>query len=213
MSTKTVHGIAGRYLNPPLKVSHTLFTAVEASGYKAVGTVQKGKILAFFRPDASEAGIMSSGNDERIIERTCDALSDAGNRLVVLHIAAPDYYGHKHGWLTEEQYQGAEKVSGYLQALRACIDDADRAGTAQTTLIVTTDHGGTPGTTGHGRNDADNRLVPLAIIGPGVIPGHRLTGQPRLVDVSATVLHILGIPMSSIPTLSGTPIVEAFARP
>lgn len=213
MSTKTVHGIAGRWLQPPLKVKHTLFTAVEAAGYKATAAVQKGKLLAFFRPDASEAGIMSSGNDGRIIRTACGALDDADMRLVVLHIALPDYAGHKHGWLTERQYEAAEKVDGYLRDLRACIADAERAGGIPTTLIVTTDHGGTPGTIGHGKNDADNRLVPLAIVGPGVKPGHRIAGKPRLVDVSATVLHILGIPPSSIPTLSGVPIDEVFVRP
>lgn len=213
MSTKTVHGIAGRWRNPPLKVEHTLFTAVEAAGHKAVATVQKGKLLAFFRPDADETGITSSGNDARIITRTCDALGDAGNRLVVLHIAKPDYHGHRRGWLTEEQYRGAEEVSADLQTLRACIKAADEGSAVKTTLIVTTDHGGTPGTTGHGRDDADNRLVPLAIVGPGVKPGHRIAGHPRLVDVTATVLHILGVPASSIPTLSGVSIDEVFVRP
>jgi len=213
MSTETVHGIAGRWKNPPLKVEHTLFTAVEGAGYKAVAAVQKGKLLAFFRPDASEAGIMSSGNDARIVRTACAALDDAETRLVVLHIAAPDYAGHKYGWLTERQYEAAEKVDGYLRDLRACIKDAERSGSVPTTLIVTTDHGGTPYTTGHGRDDADNRSVPLAIVGPGIEPGHRIAGRPRLVDVTATVLRILGIPPSSIPTLSGAAIDEVFIRP
>jgi predicted AlkP superfamily pyrophosphatase or phosphodiesterase len=199
-----VHGVKFRWR--PLKVADTLFTATEAAGYDAVAVVQKGKLVGLLRPDGDETDIRAHG-DKVLLETACAAVKDDRTRLIVLHFKMTDDAGHRHGWLSEEQYAEAEKISGHLRTIRACIAEAEKAGGVPTALVVTSDHGGTPNK-GHGRDDDDNRLVPLAIVGPGVKAGHEIASPVRLVDVSATVLRLLGLPAEAIPTLSGAEISE-----
>ena len=224
-----VHGVKFRW-KPFMKVADdgtvtytvkdTLFTAVEAAGYKATAVVQKGKLVGMLRPDADETGIHVYG-DAGLLKAACAAVKDDAVRLVILHLGSPDGAGHEHGWLSEEQYLAAEKVSGQLQTIRKCMTDAEAAGGIPSTLIVTSDHGGTPvdvcmkrrgkAKCGHGANDDDNRLVPWAIVGPGIKAGHEILGHVDLVDTVPTILRILGIPTSAIPTMSGSSIDEVFA--
>lgn len=215
-----VHGTKFRW--KPLKVTDTLVSAVETAGYRTVAVVQKGKLVGLLRQSGDGTDISVRG-DAGLIKTVCEAVKSDANRLVIAHIGSPDGAGHDHGWLSDEQYATAVKVSAQMQTIRKCIADAASAGGIPTTLVVTSDHGGTTvdacmakrnkARCGHGANDDSNRLVPLAIVGPGIKAGHQISGKPRLVDVSATVLRILGLPPSSISTLSGVSIDEAFDRP
>ncbi|MEK7545922.1 MAG: alkaline phosphatase family protein [Patescibacteria group bacterium] len=204
-----VHGVKFRW--KPLKVSHTLFTAVESAGYKAVAAVQKGKLVGMLRPDGDETGVRVRG-DKILIQTACDAVRDDAARLVILHFKMTDDAGHRHGWLSEEQYVEAEKIGRHLETIRKCMSDAEAAGGVPTTLIVTSDHGGTPGK-GHGYDTPDDRLVPWVAVGPGIKPGHEIRASIRLADTAPTILRLLGIPASSIPTLTGVSVDEIFVRP
>jgi predicted AlkP superfamily pyrophosphatase or phosphodiesterase len=221
-----VHGVKFRW-TPFKKVADdgtvtytmkdTIFTAVKAAGYKATAVVQKGKLVGELSPDGDETGIHVYG-DSGLIKAACAAVRDDDTRLVILHIGSPDGAGHNHGWLSDEQYKVAEQVSGQLQTIRQCLADAEAAGGVPTTLIVTSDHGGTPNTVvdgkikkhGHGANNPDNLTVPWIIVGPGIKQGYEIQASVRLVDTAPTILRILGIPASSIPTLSGVSVDEVF---
>ena len=224
-----VHGVKFRW-KPFMKVAddgtvtytvpQTLLSAVETEGHKATAVVQKGKLVGMLRPDGSESGIKVTG-DSGLIKTACAAVQDDAMRLVILHIGSPDGAGHKYGWLSQEQIRTAETVSGQLQAIRKCI--ADSGSSVPTTLIVTSDHGGTPvdvcqakrgkNACGHGANDDDNRRVPWIAVGPGIKPGHHIQADIRLADTAPTALRILDLPTSSIPTLTGVSIDEIFVRP
>lgn len=220
MSMESIHGVATRWIRAPLKVKDTIFTATEAAGHKAVAVVQKGKLVVLLRPDNDETRIRISG-DAGLLKAACEAVADDATRLVVLHVSSPDGAGHAHGWLSDEQYRAAGQVSALLQKLRSCIADAEAAGGVPTTLIVTSDHGGTTvdacmrkrgvARCGHGADDADNRRVPWVAIGPGIKAGHEIRADVRLVDTAPTLLRILGLPNSSIPNLSGVEISEIFS--
>lgn len=208
------HGSIFRWT--PLQVKDTLFTAVEHAGYRAVAAVQKGKIVGFFRPDGDETGILSTNDGKKIVETGCKALDDEKIRLVVLHLKMIDDAGHRAGWLSERQFREAKIIDGQLQEIRDCIDRDNAAGhPVSTVLIVTADHGGRPGH-GHGFNDDDDRLVPWVIVGPGIAKGVEIAERSGLspimnggthpsillIDTVPTVLALLGIPETSIPTLS-----------
>lgn|GEM_PF-2520710 len=201
-------------------VNETLFSATEAAGHKAVAVVQKGKLVGMLRPDGSEAGIKVAG-DAALIKTACAAVNDDGTRLVVLHLSSPDGAGHNHGWFSPQYLRTGETVSDQLRAIRKCI--AESGSVVPTTLIVTSDHGGTPvdvcqakhhkDRCGHGANDDDNRRVPWIAVGPGIKPGHQIAADIRLADTAPTILRILGLPSSSISTLTGVSVDEIFVRP
>ncbi len=202
----------------PLKVTDTLFTAVEASGHKAVAAVQKGKLVGFFRPNGDETGIISTNNTARVVETGCEAVKDDDVRLVVLHFKMIDDAGHHAGWLSDRQYREADTIDGQLQQVRDCVDRANAAsGKVSTVLIVTSDHGGTPGGEHCGRkfDNDDTELVPWVALGPGLKRGYEITARSDapttsqgthptmlLVDTVPTILALLGLPETSIPTLS-----------
>lgn len=215
-----VHGVKFRWT--PLKVSGTIFTAVEDAGHEALAVVQKGKLVGMLRPDGGQKGVHVYG-DAKLVKAACAAVKDDAKRLVVLHIGMPDGAGHRHGWLSDEYYATAGKVDAHLAAIRGCIADAEKAGGVPTTLIVTSDHGGTPvdacmakrgkAQCGHGADDADNRRVPWVAVGHGIRKGHEIRGQVRLADTAPTILRLLGIPASSLPSMTGTELSEIFLRP
>ncbi len=203
----------------PLKVHETLFTAVEGAGFRALAAVQKGKLVGLLRPNGDETGIISVNDAEEVVRTGCDAVTDGRTRLEVLHFKMIDDAGHRRGWLSKSQYRQAGIVDAQLQRIRDCIDAANRVlGAVQTVLIVTSDHGGTPGG-GHCGRAFDNDetwLVPWIAVGPGIKRGYaiaprsglkparggRATPAMLLIDTAPTVLRLLGIPETSIKTLS-----------
>lgn len=206
------HGVKFRWT--PLKVKDTLFTAVEAAGYKAVAAVQKGKLVGMLRPDGDETGVISTNDAKKVVKTACDAMQDDDIRLVILHFKMIDDAGHRHHWLSDEQAVEAAKIDGELEQVCDCVDQANRDGDVETTLIVTADHGGTPGGS-HGSDNDDNRLVPWVAVGPGIKSGYAIEGRDDLhatkhvskpaillVDTAPTILSILGLSASSISTLS-----------
>lgn len=218
--SRHVHGVAFRWA--PLLVKETLFTAVEQSGRNVRAYVEKGKLVGLLRPDGTETGIITKNSIDRFALRDCEAFKDASAGLIILHFKMIDGAGHSIGWLTPEQYKEAEIIDGKLGVIRECIIAADARDGLSTTLIVTADHGGTPGLKkGHSANDDDNRLVPWVAVGPGIKRGYEIVGRndlppiqfPRngapsvpaainLYDTVPTALRILGLPRSAMPSLS-----------
>ncbi len=61
-------------------------------------------------------------------------------------------------------------------------------------MIVTSDHGGTIDGS-HGRNIPEHRNTPLIISGLSTAAGTIISPNPELVDVAATVMTFLGLPI------------------
>ncbi|MFA5854007.1 MAG: alkaline phosphatase [Patescibacteria group bacterium] len=215
-----VHGVAFRW--KPLLVEETIFTAVEKTGRGVLGYVEKGKLVGLLRADGTEKGIISKNSIDKAALHDCNAFKDASVGLIVLHFKMIDGAGHEVGWLTPEQYKEAKIIDAKLGQVRTCITEADARDGLSTTLIVTADHGGTPGLKkGHSANDDDNRLVPWVAVGPGIKRDYEIEGRtdlppikrPRngktsvaatmlLYDTVPTVLRILNMAPDSIPNLS-----------
>ncbi len=89
----------------------------------------------------------------------------------------------------------------------------------RTVLAITSDHGeafGEHGYTGHGRTLHEEVLrVPLLVWGPGLVaPGRRVPGLVGVIDVTPTILDVLGLPVP--PDLTGVslaPQLRAGAEP
>ncbi len=200
----------------------TLVMAVEEAGYGFRGAVQKGKLAGLFRRSGQTHGIISTENVRQIVATACEALRDDRIRLVILHFKGVDGAGHLYHWGSKEQYAEAALIDAQLREIRGCIRQAnDRAKVlhgVQTILIVTADHGGTPGGGHCGRafdNDA-TWLVPWVAVGPGIKPGYEIVGRPELMpahggvlkprillaDTVPTILRLLKLSPNAIPTLS-----------
>lgn len=150
---------------------------------------------------------------EELLARALRAL-DGGVRLVFLPIKAPDVAGHEHGWLSGPY---VDAVRGADREIGALLDHvaADPSLRRRTTVLVTADHGGSPGEHQHAdeTSRADYR-IPFYAWGRGVRRGADLyavnegrrrdpgTAQPsydrrqpiRNLDAAGLALALLGLP-------------------
>ncbi len=215
-----VHGVAFRW--KPLKIEETLFTAVEKTGRGVRAYVEKGKLVGLLRADGTETGIVAKNSIDKLAVDDCKAFKGASVGLIILHFKMIDGAGHEVGWLTPEQYKEAKIIDTKLGRIRDCIAEADARDGHATTLIVTADHGGTPGLKkGHSANNDNNRLVPWVIVGPGIKMDHEIKGRDDLYpiarpsdgnpsvapaillyDTVPTILRIFDMPASSLPDMS-----------
>lgn len=215
-----VHGVAFRW--KPLKVGETIFTAVEKTGRGVHAYVEKGKLVGLLRADGTEGGIIAKNSIDAHVICDCNAFKDASVGLIIVHFKMIDGAGHDVGWLTPEQYKEASNIDAKLGRIRDCIAEADARDGLATTLIVTADHGGTPGLKkGHSANNDNNRLVPWVIVGPGIKIDHEIEGRDDLhpiarpsdgnpsvapaillYDTVPTILRIFDMPASSLPDMS-----------
>jgi predicted AlkP superfamily pyrophosphatase or phosphodiesterase len=105
-------------------------------------------------------------NTTRLIER----LKARPDGLSFVHIAYPDRTGHEYGFMSPtylSSVQAADEQVGRILDVIA----ADPYLNAHTNVILTSDHGGTPGTDKHSeRTNPANYTVPFMVWGTG-IPG------------------------------------------
>lgn len=132
-----------------------------------------------------------------------------------LHYPEMDGAGHAFGYLGNEYRIAAKMVNGYLGEVLALVEN-DPAWKGNTVIILSADHGGEPGTKGHGKADhPHNYTIPFIVWGKDVAKGADLyelnkenrldpgegrpayapTGQPiRNGDGGNLALKLLGLP-------------------
>src|SRR5262249_4583416 len=116
---------------------------------------------------------------------------------------APGELDYLVGRYDAEIRQADSAVGRLVDALRA-----HGFGAANTTVVVTADHGeefADHGGMTHGHTLFDELIhVPLIVHGAGVSPGARVSAQVRLIDVAPTLLDLAGRPGgASAPGLHG----------
>jgi arylsulfatase A-like enzyme len=121
--------------------------------------------------------------------------------LMFVYLPDCDRAGHAAGWMSTAYLRAAAEVDGALGLFASGLDDA--------TLIIIADHGG--GGVDPRDHDAPHPLndaIPLVIAGRGV-RRHRVLADPiSLLDVPATILWRLGVPVPEV--YEGRPIRDAF---
>jgi arylsulfatase A-like enzyme len=65
--------------------------------------------------------------------------------------------------------------------------------TADTTLLVHSDHGGHERT--HGTDSPEDMTIPWLIMGPGIKQGHEIETAVSLLDTAPTLAHIMDVPV------------------
>lgn len=132
-------------------------------------------------------------------------------RLMFLGLGEPDEYAHRGDY------------PGYLASLRAAdavlgdlFATLGRMGPrgAETTVIVTADHGRGRDWRYHGREFAESARVWLVAAGAGIAARGfvQATRTHRLADVAPTIRAVLGLPADP-SVAAGTPIDELWASP
>jgi predicted AlkP superfamily pyrophosphatase or phosphodiesterase len=121
--------------------------------------------------------------------------------LMFVYLSDCDRAGHASGWMSDEYLRAAAEVDTAIGLFASGLGDA--------TLLVVSDHGGG----GVDPRDHDlphpvNDAIPLVIAGRGVRRHRLLTDPHSLLDIPATILWRLGVPVPEV--YEGRPIREAF---
>ena len=99
-----------------------------------------------------------------------------------LHFARPDSVGHAKGYLGSEYRDAVKEVDGQLGQLLAFLE-SDAAWKNRSAIIISADHGGEPGTMGHGNAaHPHNYTIPFLVWGAGAKRGadlYALNAQTR----------------------------------
>lgn len=143
------------------------------------------------------------------------SLKEKAPNYTFFHFANTDAVGHAQGYLGPEYRDAAKGVDGYLSQILDLVS-TDPNWKNKTVVILSADHGGKPGTKGHGDNDEPyNYTIPFFVWGQGVKAGADLyelnkttrlnpgagrpeygpTNQPiRNGDGGNLALQLLGLP-------------------
>lgn len=135
------------------------------------------------------------------LERLC---ARAAWSLIFMHWPDADRAGHEHGWGSAPYLSAARTLDRTLQRL---LDEPALGADDGTLLIACSDHGG--GGVRENDHESDHPLdttIPIVLAGAGVRPGR--LGTASLIDLPATVLWALGIPVPDV--YEGRVLIEAF---
>jgi len=119
--------------------------------------------------------------------------------LIFIHLPDVDLVGHASKWMSPEYLTAVRRADAAVGRILSTLS-------ADTTVIVTADHGGHP--EGHGSDSPQDTTIPWVIAGPSVAKGRALAAGIRTVDTAATAAFVLGTALQ--PDAAGRPIYEAF---
>jgi phosphopentomutase len=132
-----------------------------------------------------------------------DMFEQLPDGLMFVYLPDCDRAGHAHGWMSPQYLRVAAELDAAIAAFASSVGNG--------TLIVVADHGGG----GVRPRDHDlphplNDRIPLVIAGRGVRHREVLPGPISLLDVPATILWRLDVPVPEC--YEGRPLREAFLQ-
>ncbi len=122
--------------------------------------------------------------------------------LLFVHLAEPDYAGHRFGWMSWFYGRAVRQADGAVAELLQAADAA--FGKGNYAVLLTADHGGHGWS--HGSSDPRDVTIPWIAWGEGVRAGTRVPDGVRTMDTAATALWLLGLPALGV----GQPVQTAF---
>ncbi len=141
--------------------------------------------------------------DDQVEATVLKLLKETKPNFLLYYLAEPDDAGHAASPLSKEYADAVMATDARLARLLAAINLAD------TTLIITADHGMRDGK-GHGGNEPEVLATPLVMAGKGIQPGAKCASAQQ-ADLAPTLAVLLG---TSIPAHNqGRPLFEALDLP
>ncbi len=140
--------------------------------------------------------ILTGISDQAVADAAIALVGSQNPDVIFLHFDDCDGAGHGFGFSpTVPQYLAAiERTDAHLGRVLNAIRARPSYAQEDWLTIVTSDHGGTG--TSHGQNIPEHRQTPLIVSGRSTAVGTIITPDPEIVDVPATVMTFLGLPIN-----------------
>lgn len=140
--------------------------------------------------------------DEIRVKRLADHLrKEPPPDFLVLHLVGMDHAGHRRGVKSAAYADVARKTAAHVENIVRLLP-------ADTTVLLTSDHGATD-SGGHGGGSEAETTAPLFAFGAGIAAGARM--NVHQIDLAPTLSCLLGLPFPA--TSLGRPAVELFDEP
>lgn len=145
----------------------------------------------------------SWADDPEITAWTVERIAEADHTLYALVLDDVDHAGHDFGFDAgaQEYLDAIALADGQLGQVMGAIDA--RPDDEAWLLVLTTDHGGTPGGS-HGDLVEDCQWIWLVVAGDGVTAGELPAVETTHLDVHPTILKFLGLDIDAAWDLDGT---------
>jgi hypothetical protein len=156
---------------------------------------------------ASAAGVSSLATEgwtaRQVVTRAERELSHRQGGLTLVYLADCDRAGHSAGWMSPEYLAAAREIDAAIGALAGCV--------RHSLMIVLADHGGGGvDPRDHDQPHPVNDRIPLVLAGPNVRRQRVIRRRTSLLDVPATILWTLGVPVPEC--YEGRALRDAFSR-
>jgi predicted AlkP superfamily pyrophosphatase or phosphodiesterase len=141
------------------------------------------------------------------------ALTEEDPDAMFVYLGNLDHNGHGHGFhpSVAAYREALEGIDAQIGSMLAAMRGRPHYAAERWLVLVGTDHGGVGNGHGGGRRKPEINTVWLIISGDGAAPG-RIAGPTNQVDLAATALAHLGIPLESQWGLDGKPVGLATGR-
>jgi hypothetical protein len=131
--------------------------------------------------------------------------------ISIINLLDVDAWAHQGNW--DRYVNGIKELDGFALDLWKTIQN-DPVMKDQTAIYITNDHGRhldgkKSGFESHGCNCEGCRHISLLAIGPDFAKNKEIHNEYSLIDVPATIAHMMGIVM---PTAKGKPIMELLSK-
>jgi arylsulfatase A-like enzyme len=188
----------------------TVFDLAHDAGYRTAAFFSKSKFNHLVHDGSLDAvrvpgaGVVPAS---RIVREAVQYLKHKKPNLLFVHIAEPDFMGHRVGWMTPPYLWAVREADAGVGALLEAAEST--YGEGNFTVIVTADHGGHGHD--HGTDHPDDTTIPWISWGKGIRAAHDIVGAVRTMDTAATILQVLGV---AVPVeWVGLPVGEALTTP
>ena len=179
----------------------TLFSLTHAAGLRTVMVVGKEKFAHLDAPGSVDAYLFATRGDQDVADQAIAQIQSSFD-LMFVHFPNNDYFGHLYGWMSKTQIAQLARTDEAVGRLLAALP-------ANTTVILTADHGG-HGLL-HGASIPEDMTIPWIVAGPGILQDHELTSPINVMDTAATAAYVFGLSLP--PDTEGEPVYEAFEQP
>lgn len=190
------HGVDWNDYSQATMQAPTFLLDASEAGYRVGMVVGKEKFRQFHQSDAIDYTFARQG-DRSVVDRALELLA-AGCEVLFVQFPNPDYFGHKHGWMSAAYLYELRNTDFQVGRILAALDALGL--TDETLVILTADHGGHNDL--HGQNIPEDMTIPWMLAGPGVIPGAQPDAPIRVTETAALVRWALGLP---VPDLESRP--------
>lgn len=201
-----VHGVLWNDYYPEKGVVQvpTMFGAAKAAGLKTAIVCSKPKFKHLQVPGTLDWFYLVNSDAKRVADKAIEVLQQEKPQLTLIHFKDPDAAGHAFGWGSTQQKMALQLVDQQLGRILSALEAAGMM--ADTTLIISADHGGHDRT--HGTRKKEDMTIPWIAYGYGANQGP-IKAEISTIDTAATSLWLLGInPPSSF---QGKPVTGAFS--